>query len=66
LRGFDLARGVLGDVLLAINGSEVHQLSDLTDALEELGVGAEARLTVQRGSRLREVSVAVVDISASR
>jgi 2-alkenal reductase len=66
IRGFDRIRRQLGDVLTAIDGTPVHQLSDLTDALERLGVGAEARLTVRRGRTSIELVVPIVDISMPR
>lgn len=62
IRGVDFATGNLGDVITAVDGKRVHRLSDLTDQIEQVGVGKTVRLNLTRGSEKREVEVAVVDI----
>lgn len=64
LRGTDPQAGVLGDVIVAVEGAPVRRLADLTDQLERAGVGAEVRLTVERGQRQVEVPVQIEDIGA--
>jgi 2-alkenal reductase len=65
LRGVDLARGAIGDVIVEVNGKPVRKLSDLTDILEKTKPGDTVTLQVVSGSGRRSVSVAVVDISRS-
>jgi len=67
IRGVDFATGNLGDVITAIDGKQVHRLSDLTDQIEQVGAGKTVHLTIKRGAEQRELEVAVVDINpASR
>jgi 2-alkenal reductase len=62
LRGVDMASGVLGDVIVAVNDRAVRRLADLTEILEGLKLPTTVSLTVQRGSQRRTVTVEVVDI----
>ena len=62
LRGVDMASGVLGDVIVAVNDRAVRRLADLTEILEGLKLPTTVSLTLQRGSQRRTVSVDVVDI----
>ncbi|QOZ27915.1 S1C family serine protease [Bradyrhizobium sp. CCBAU 51753] len=66
LRGVDLSTGELGDVITAADGKPVHRLSDLTDAIEQVGVGKKVRLSVKRDGSTRDVEVAVVDIGRAQ
>jgi S1-C subfamily serine protease len=63
IRGVDLSSGGLGDIIIAADGKEVRRLSDLTDQIEQIGVGKTVRLTLKRGGETREVDVPIVDIS---
>lgn len=63
LHGVDLGRGALGDVIVEANGKPVRRLSDLTDELEQIGVGKSVRLSVRQGGRTRTIDVPVVDIN---
>lgn len=65
LRGVDLARGAVGDVIVEANSKPVRKLSDLTDILEKTKPGETVTLQVVSGSGRRTVSVNVVDISRS-
>jgi 2-alkenal reductase len=59
-----IARGnALGDVITAVGGAPVATLADLALALEAVGIGNEARLTVRSAQGEREVRVRVEDIS---
>jgi len=64
LRSTDPQRGVLGDVIVAAEGQPVRRLTDLTNALDRLGVGANIDLTLRRGNQTVEVSVPIEDIGA--
>ena len=66
LRGLDTATGQLGDVIVAANGKPVHRLPDLTDELEQVGVGKPVNLTLDRGGHQTSVSVQVADIGGGR
>lgn len=65
IRGLDATTGALGDVIVEINGKSVRMLSDLTDAIEQVGVGRSVRLSVRRGAQSRSVETEIVDISRS-
>jgi S1-C subfamily serine protease len=65
LRGVDTGSGTLGDVIVEANGKPVRRLSDLTDEIEQIGVGKTVRLSVKRGNQARSVEVQIVDISRS-
>jgi 2-alkenal reductase len=60
-----MSTGAVGDIVTAVDGKPVRRLADLTDALEQGGVGRSVRLTVKRGSDTREVNVDIVDIDRS-
>jgi S1-C subfamily serine protease len=62
LRGMDPKTGALGDVIVAVNGKPVRSLADLTDQLEQIGVGGTAELSVKRGSTTTSVRVEVADL----
>jgi S1-C subfamily serine protease len=62
LHGVDTATGKLGDVIVAADGKPVHRLPDLTDELEQVGVGKSVDLTLDRGGSKVSVSVQVADI----
>lgn len=62
IRGVDFASGGLGDVITQANGKPVHRLSDLTDEIEYVGAGSSVRISLKRGSQMRDVNVDVVDI----
>jgi S1-C subfamily serine protease len=50
-------RYVLGDTIVAVDGTEVASADEMRDRFEEAGVGASVRLTVEREGGLREVEV---------
>jgi S1-C subfamily serine protease len=66
LRGADMRTGTLGDVVVSVNGKPVHRLSDLTDELDEIGVGHDVKLGIVRNDRSETINVAVGDIGQSR
>ncbi|MEZ5785628.1 MAG: trypsin-like peptidase domain-containing protein [Xanthobacteraceae bacterium] len=66
LRGVDLSRGALGDVIVGANGKPVRRLADLIDQLEQAGVGQTIALDIKRGSRTLTVSIEVADIARTQ
>ncbi|MBR0799709.1 trypsin-like peptidase domain-containing protein [Bradyrhizobium jicamae] len=66
IHGVDFSTGHLGDVITAVDGKPVHRLSDLTDEVEQVGVGKTVRLSVKRDGSTRDVEVAVVDIGRTQ
>ena len=65
IRGVDAASGALGDVIVEINGKPVRRLSDLTDEIEQVGVGRSVRLSLRRGAQSRSVETEIFDIGRS-
>jgi 2-alkenal reductase len=62
LRGVDPNAGIVGDVIVGVNGKPVRRLADLTEALESLGAGQTVVLDVERDGRSRKVEVQVIDL----
>jgi S1-C subfamily serine protease len=62
LSGVDRQSGTLGDIIVAVNGTAVHRLADLTDQLEQTGVGKTVELSIKRGGATRSIQVQVADI----
>jgi 2-alkenal reductase len=62
LRGINLREGIVGDIIVAANESPVRRLTDLIGVIEQTGVGASVRLTIQRGGRTISIDVPVVDM----
>jgi 2-alkenal reductase len=65
LHGVDLGSGALGDVITDVDGKAVRRLWDLTDLLEEAGIGKTVRLSVRRNGQTRTIEVEVIDVSRS-
>jgi 2-alkenal reductase len=65
LTGVNLSTGSIGDIIVGVDDKPVRRLSDLTDQIEQVGVGKSVRLVVQRGNDKRTVEVAVVDVGRS-
>jgi 2-alkenal reductase len=66
LRGVNPTTGALGDVIVAANERQVRRLADLTDEIEQVGVGKTVNLTLNRGGRQTSVTLDITDIGASR
>jgi 2-alkenal reductase len=66
LRGVNTQTGALGDVITAANGEPVRRLTDLTDQIEQLGVGKQVEITVNRGGQRVSLNLDIVDITAQR
>ncbi|MBX6425293.1 MAG: trypsin-like peptidase domain-containing protein [Variibacter sp.] len=65
LRGVDTDTGTVGDIIVGVNDKPVRQLADLTNELEQVGVGKSVRLTVRRNGSTRKVDVQVIDLGQS-
>ena len=63
LRGLDPKSGSLGDVIMAVDGHSVRNLTELTDQLEQIGVGKTVELSIKRDGGTKSVQVQVADIS---
>jgi S1-C subfamily serine protease len=55
-------RYVLGDMVLAVDGRRVRSVNELRDILEEVGVGGQVVLTVQRDGKQIELEVQLVRV----
>jgi S1-C subfamily serine protease len=66
LRGVDTRTGALGDVIVSVNGKPAQRLSDLTNELDEIGVGHDVRLGILRNNHSETVTVTVADVGQSR
>jgi 2-alkenal reductase len=62
LEGMDRRRGELGDVITHVEGVQVGSVADLAAELEEVGIGGEVELRIERDGESRRVRVRVVDI----
>ena len=66
VRGVDLRTGILGDVIVAVNGKPVRRLLDLSDQLDDIGVGHTARVSLLRGNRTITLDIPVEDVGEGR
>jgi S1-C subfamily serine protease len=66
LQGVDTNKGTLGDVIVAANGKPVRRLSDLTDQLEEIGVGHTVQISVLRAGRNTTIEMPITDITQAQ
>jgi S1-C subfamily serine protease len=66
LRGVDTRTSALGDVIVSADGKPVRRLSDLTNQMDEIGVGGEVKLGIVRNGRSDSITVTVVDVGQSR
>jgi S1-C subfamily serine protease len=53
-------------VIVAVNGNAVRSLADLTDQLEQIGIGKTAELSLKRGSTTTSVKVEVADLGRQK
>jgi 2-alkenal reductase len=66
LRGVNTSTGELGDVIVGIDDKPVRRLTDLTERLEQVGVGKTVQISLSRGGRKSSVAVEVTDVSNPR
>jgi len=62
LKGIDQETGRLGDVITGIDDRPVRRLPDLTDRLEEVGIGKPVTLALLRSGGTDKVQVEVADL----
>ena len=63
LVGLDPRSRRLGDVITQVNGRPVRTIAEFASALDKVGVGNTAELTLLRDGHSRRVQVSVMDIS---
>src|SRR5882757_590982 len=66
LQGVNTATGQLGDVIVAVDGKPVHRLPDLTDQLEQVGIGNKVDISIDRKGSKTSVSLEVSDLGSGR
>src|SRR5205807_87306 len=66
VRGANERTRELGDVRVGINGQPVRRLTDLTDELEQVGVGKSVDIALNRGGSKTSVTVNVTDVTMPR
>jgi 2-alkenal reductase len=66
LRGVNTTSGALGDVITAAAGQPVRRLTDLTDQIEQVGVGKQIEITVNRASQRLSMNLDIVDIGTTK
>jgi 2-alkenal reductase len=63
LRGIDYGNRLLGDVIVAVEGTPITKMDDFIKSLRNTEIGDVIKLQVRRGERLLELVVTVMDIS---
>lgn len=63
LEGIDYRNRLLGDVILSVDGQEVTNIADFVRLMQRFEIGQDVRISVQRGDRIRDVTVKIMDIS---
>lgn len=58
--------GQVGDVVIAANGKPIHRLTDLNDELEQVGIGNQIDLSIERKGSKSAVSIEVTDLVGVR
>jgi S1-C subfamily serine protease len=62
LQGINSSREPIGDVVVAANGKAIHRLSDLNDQLDQIGIGNDINLSIDRKGSRTSVSLKVTDM----
>jgi len=65
IRGVNQQTGALGDVIVSAGDKPVRRLADLTDEIDQVGVGQKITLALNRGGSRTSVTLDIVDISAN-
>ncbi|GJD33770.1 S1C family serine protease [Methylobacterium aerolatum] len=66
LRGVDPQTGAIGDIIVSVDGQDVHRLADFTAAIAQAGVGASVELGILRNGQMRRVRVGTTDVAENR
>jgi 2-alkenal reductase len=56
--------GASADVIVAANGTPVHNVAELAAVLQQIGIGKTVRLSVLHNGQVRNIDVAVADVSS--
>jgi S1-C subfamily serine protease len=59
----DFGRLVLGDIVVAVNGQTLSNVEDLMAAFDERQIGERVRITVKRGTSVRDVYITLEEIT---
>jgi S1-C subfamily serine protease len=62
LRGAISDTGTLGDIIVAANGMPTRSPFDLTNLLEQIGIGRSVELTVKRDGHTDSMAVDIIDV----
>jgi S1-C subfamily serine protease len=62
LRGVNASSATLGDIITGANGKPVRRLADLTEQLEQIGIGRKVQISVKRGGSTISMEIDVTDI----
>jgi 2-alkenal reductase len=57
------AGGAVRDIITGADGKPIHSMDELASALEDVGIGKQVTLTVERDGQTRTVKMTVADIS---
>ncbi len=60
---FNVRTGGVGDIVVAVNDKPIGNVTAFVSALDRVGIGNEAELTLRRGDQERKVKVRIVDVS---
>jgi 2-alkenal reductase len=63
LRAANPRKGDVGDVIVQVNGKVTETPSQFANALDSVGIGKNAELTVVRGGKEHRIAVRVVDLA---
>jgi len=67
LRGVDPRTGILGDVIVSVNGKSVQRVSDLAGAIDAAGIGGSVRLGIVHNDRTEStVTLTLEDVGQNR
>lgn len=62
LSGIDYRNGILGDVIVAVNGTKVTDFSSFHKIISKQKIGDIVSLTIQRNRKYRKVKIRIMDI----
>lgn len=62
LRGVNTSTETLGDVIVGASGKPVRHLADLTDQLEQIGIGRKIQLKVNKSGSIISMEIEVIDV----
>jgi 2-alkenal reductase len=63
LEGIDYRNRLLGDVIVAVDGQEITGIVEFVRLMQKYPIGQTVQLKIQRGSKVHDVGVEVMDIS---